>query len=309
MRLEEVLNAATARLERADLSYGHGTSNAADEAAFIVLEGLGLPIDDLASVLDRPVSEDERERIEALVERRAAGREPAAYLLGAAYIGPYRFRSDRRALVPRSFIGELLVAGMDEETPLPFADAAETGRILELGTGSGCLAILAALAYPDAHVDAVDISPEALTLAEENVADYGLGDRVSLLEGDLFAPVAGRRYDLILANPPYVTERSMAALPPEYRHEPPLGLAGGEGGLDIVRCIVASAGEFLAPGGGLICEVGAGQAAVAAAFPDVDLLWLDTEGSTGEVFWLDAAALSTHIAPGRAAAGAAGTGD
>lgn len=297
LTLRNVLRAATARLDQVDLFYGHGTSNAADEAAFIVLESLGLPVDDLGSVLDRELAEAERLRIDELIDRRIASREPASYLLGTAYIGPYRFRSDHRALVPRSFIGEFLVAGMEDEAPLPFADAIETTRILELGTGSGCLAILAALAYPNAQVDAVDISSAALALAAENVADYGLGERVSLLEGDLYEPVEGRRYDLIITNPPYVTRASMAALPDEYRHEPALGLAGGEDGLDLVRRIIAGAAKHLDEFGGLICEIGAGQDAVMSAFPDLDFLWLDSAESTGEVFWLDAAALSQQNTP------------
>lgn len=292
IRLADLLDEVAGRLDQAGLAYGHGTGNAADEAAFLVLEGLGLPIDDLAAVADRLVSEPERMRIEDLARRRIEDRLPASYLVGAAYIGPYRFASDARALVPRSFIGELLVAGIGEDEPLPFVPARNTSRILEIGTGSGCLAILAALAFPEAKVDAVDVSGEALALAQTNVTGHGLEDRVTLLEGDLYAPVAGRRYDLIITNPPYVTSASMAGLPQEYRREPALGLAGGEDGLDLVRRIIDEAAHYLTPDGSLICEIGAGQDAITDAYPDIAFLWLDTEDSAGEVFWVDAAALS-----------------
>jgi ribosomal protein L3 glutamine methyltransferase len=284
----EVLRWARRRLSESELHFGHGTATADDEAAFLVLEGLGLPIDDLDAVLQRPLSESERQQLIDLVDQRIATRKPAAYLLGRAYIGGHPFRADERALVPRSFIGELLAAGIDSGTPLPFITG-EPRAILDLGAGSGSLAILAALAFPEASVDAVDISADALALAADNVADYGLGDRVRLLEGDLYGPVAGRRYDLIVSNPPYVDAEAMAALPAEYRAEPALGLAGGEDGLDLVRRIVLGAGDHLHDGGSLLCEIGAGQERLVASFPDVPFLWLSTETSEGEVFWLDAA--------------------
>lgn len=280
---------AAGRLSEAGLHFGHGTATAHDEAAFIVLEGLGLPIDDLAGAAARALTEAERGKLEALVEERIATRRPASYLLGRAYIGGHAFRADKRALVPRSFIGEMLAESIDAGEPPPFIfDAPRT--ILELGTGSGSLAILAALAFPDATVDAVDISADALALAALNVADYGLGDRISLLQGDLFAPVAGRRYDLIISNPPYVDAEEMAVLPDEYRAEPALGLAGGEDGLDIVRRILSACGGHLNAGGGLLCEIGTGQERLVEAYPDSPFLWLATETSEGEVFWLDAEA-------------------
>jgi ribosomal protein L3 glutamine methyltransferase len=278
---------AADRLSSAGLHFGHGTDNAADEAAYLVLEGLGLPIDQLDSLLDRRLNSQERQRLVHLIHRRVETRMPAAYLLGRAYIGGYGFASDTRALVPRSFIGELLAAGVGADAPLPFANP-DIGTILELGTGSGCLAILAALAFPNATVDAVDISAAALQLARRNVAAYGLGERISLIEGDLYAPVAGRRYDLIIANPPYVDAEAMAALPEEYRHEPALGLAGGSDGLDVVRIIVAEAGRHLHPGGGILCEIGRGQGRLTEAFPDTGFLWLDSADSRGEMFWLEA---------------------
>jgi len=284
----EAYDWASARLAAAAIHFGHGTDNAADEAAFVILEGLGLPIDDLASVMDRAIGEEESGRIAALVERRIAERMPAAYLLGRAYIGGFGFAVDQRALVPRSYIGELLAAAAGGEEALPFMMKPDARRILELGTGSGCLAILAALAFPDAEVDAVDISADALDLARTNVAAYGLEDRVHLLEGDLYAPVAGRRYDLIISNPPYVDAEAMAALPEEYRHEPALGLAGGDDGLALVRAIIEGAGRHLTPDGGLLCEIGSGQERLIRGFPDTSFLWLDSAASTAEMFWLDA---------------------
>jgi ribosomal protein L3 glutamine methyltransferase len=279
---------AADRLSSAGLHFGHGTDNAADEAAFVVLEGLGLPVDRLEPVLDRPLNLKERRRLVELIDRRVETRMPSAYLLGRAYVGGFGFASDARALVPRSFIGELLAAGIGADAPLPFAANLDTGSILELGTGCGCLAILAALAFPDAAIDAVDISSAALDLARINVDAYRLAKRINLIEGDLYAPVAGKRYDLIIANPPYVDAEAMAALPGEYRHEPAIGLAGGADGLDLVRVIVKEAARHLNPGGGLLCEIGQGQGRLIEAFPDTAFLWLDSAESQGEMFWLDA---------------------
>jgi ribosomal protein L3 glutamine methyltransferase len=284
----EAVAAAAVRFEGAGLAFGHGTGDAFDEAAFIVLEGLGLPIDDLASIESRPLGEGESRRIADLVERRISSRLPAPYLLGSAYVGSFKFGVDPRVLVPRSYIGELLAAAIEDDAPLPLPLPGDVGSILELGTGSGCLAILAALAFPEAEVDAVDISAGALEVAAANVARYGLAERVRLAEGDLFGPVGDRRYDLIIANPPYVDAVAMAALPEEYRHEPEIALAGGEDGLDLVRSIVAGAGRHLEPGGGLLCEIGRGKDVLTEAFPDTAFLWLDSAESEGEMFWLDA---------------------
>ena len=208
--------------------------------------------------------------------------------MGRAYIGSFKFGVDQRVLIPRSYVGELLAAAIENDIPLPLPLPGEVRSILELGTGSGCLAILAALAFPEAEVEAVDISADALEVAAANVARYGLEARVRLSEGDLFRPVGGRRYDLIIANPPYVDAEAMAALPEEYRHEPAIALAGGADGLDLVRSIVAEAGRHLEPGGGLLCEIGRGKDVLAEAFPDTAFLWLDSAESEGEMFWLDA---------------------
>jgi ribosomal protein L3 glutamine methyltransferase len=194
-----------------------------------------------------------------------------------------RFESDRRALIPRSFIGDMLADGV-----LPIADPSRIRRVLDLCTGSGCLAILAALAFPRARIDAADLSAGALALARKNVANHRLEDRITIHRGDLFAPLTGKRYDLILSNPPYVDARAMEKLPAEYQHEPRMALAAGEDGLDLVRRILAEAPRHLTRDGALICEIGRGRAPLEAAFPRLPFLWLDTENSEGEVFWIAA---------------------
>ena len=269
---------AVARFRAARLAYGHGTTNAVDEAAFMVLEALRLPIDRIDPWLDLVPTPAEKARLVTLIEARVSLRMPAPYLLEAAYMQGVRFHIDRRALIPRSFIGDLLAGGA-----LP---TARPRRILDLCCGSGCLAILAALAFPRAKVDAVDLSAGALALARRNVATHRLGDRITVHRGDLFKPLQGQRYDLIISNPPYVDAGGMAKLPPEFRHEPRMALAAGDDGLDLVHRILADAPKHLTKSGGLVCEIGRGRAPLEAAYPKLPFLWLDTELSEGEVFWL-----------------------
>lgn len=279
--LGEIFRLAIRRFRAARLAYGHGTTNARDEAAFLVLEALRLPIDRLDPYLDLRPTAAERARLRTLIDARVELRLPAPYLVGAAYMHGVRFHADRRALIPRSFIGDMLADGV-----LPIGEAGKVRRVLDLCTGSGCLAILAALTFPRARIDAADLSTGALALARRNVASHRLGDRIALHRGDLFAPLQGKRYDLILSNPPYVDARAMAKLPPEYLHEPRMALAAGDDGLDLVRRILAEAPRHLTKGGGLICEVGRGRTKLEAAFPRLPFLWLDTEQSEGEVFWI-----------------------
>ncbi|SCW35291.1 50S ribosomal protein L3 N(5)-glutamine methyltransferase [Ancylobacter rudongensis] len=283
------------RFNQARLAFGHGTSEALDEAAFMVLEGLHLPVDDLSPWLDARLTAEERARLADLIDRRCTTRQPAAYLLGKTYIGGVPFRSDPRAIVPRSFIGELMAGELFTGGDFSLVPQPEmVGRVLDLCTGSGCLAILAAMTFPNAQVDGVDLSPDALALAAENVAEHELAGRVRLLQGDLFGPLAGEVYDLIITNPPYVDEEAMAALPAEYRHEPSLAFDGGPDGLDIVRRILAAAPDHLSPGGGMICEIGTGKEILEAEYAHLPFLWLDTEDSEGEVFWLSAVDLAVN---------------
>ena len=278
--LADFFRLAVRRFKAARLAYGHGTTNAVDEAAFMMLEALRLPIHTIEPWLDLKPTPAERARLLTLIDARVSLRMPAPYLLGAAYMRGVRFHVDRRALIPRSFIGDILA---DNALPI---DPLRVKRVLDLCTGSGCLAILAAFAFPRARIDAVDLSAGALTLARRNVATHRLGDRITLHRGDLFQPLARQRYDLIVSNPPYVDARGMAKLPPEYRHEPRMALAAGGDGLDLVRRIVDEAPRHLRKGGGLVCEIGRGRAPLERAYPQAPFVWLDTEQSEGEVFWL-----------------------
>lgn len=286
------LRYAVSRFEAARLSYGHGTATALDEAAFLILSALELPVDVLDPWLDARLLGDERRRIAALVDARVATRKPAPYLVNRAYIRGRRFYVDERTIVPRSFIGELLsdlIDGSDDAGAAALALVMpEAANVLDLCTGGGSLAILAAAAYPGAAIDAVDVSADALAVARRNVDEHGLADRVSLHRSDLFEALAGRRYDVILSNPPYVREDRVAAFPPEHAAEPRLAHAGGSDGLDLVRRILRAAPDHLAPSGQLVVEIGKERDTLAAEFPDLPFLWLDTAESSGEVFCLAA---------------------
>ncbi len=280
---------AVSRFNAAELSYGHGTANALDEAAFLVLHTLKLPIDQLDPWLDARLLMSERIALHTIIEERISTRKPAPYLTRTAWAGGHAFYVDERVIVPRSYIAELMASGFDAAVP----GLGEVGRVLDLCTGSGCLAILAALAFEDASVDAAELSPDALDVAEQNVATYGLEDRVRLVRSDLFDKLDGRRYDLIITNPPYVSDASVAAFPPEYAAEPAMAHAGGGDGLDIVRRILTEAAEHLTDHGTLIVEIGTGRPILEAEFPRLPFLWLDTEASEGEVFALTRADLDT----------------
>ena len=275
---------AVSRFEEAGVFYGHGTDNAWDEAVFLVLALLHLPLDRLDPVLDARLTATERAALHEAVERRAVERVPVPYLARQAWLGEFRFYVDERVVIPRSYIAELLHERLSPWVRDPDLVAAA----LDLCTGSGCLAILAADAFPDAEIDAIDLSADALAVAQHNVAEYGLQDRINLLRSDLFQNVnpEDKTYDLILSNPPYVTQAAMAELPPEYRHEPGMGLGSGDDGLDAIRQILASARAYLNIGGLLIVEAGHNRAIVEDAFPGLPFTWIDTPSGDGKVFLL-----------------------
>lgn len=282
--IRDLLRYAVSRFNAAELSFGHGNDNAYDEAAYLILRTLALPVERLEPFLDAVLLPAEIERVLSVVERRVTERIPAAYLTREAWLGDYRFYVDERVIVPRSHIAGLLDQDVLQAW-LPEPDRVAHG--LDLCTGSGCLAILMALTLPAAEVDAVDLSPEALDVARRNVADYALEARVRLLRSDLFEGVQGRRYDLIVSNPPYVSAGEMGALPDEYRREPALALDGGADGMDIVRRILEHARGHLRPGGVLVVEVGAGRAALETAFPELSPTWLETSAGGDQVFLLE----------------------
>jgi ribosomal protein L3 glutamine methyltransferase len=282
------LRYAVGRFLSADLAFGHGATTALDEAAFLILEGLGLPIDTLDPFLDARLLRHERMRLLELIEARVTTRKPAAYLVHRAYIRGVPFYVDERVIVPRSLIGELLMTAFAEDNAL-IGDRERIASVLDLCTGGGSLAILAARVFPNARIEAVDVSPAALEVAERNLEEHGLRERIALKRGDLFAPVKGARFDLILANPPYVDAAAIARFPPEYAAEPILAHAGGTDGLDIVRRILSEAPEHLTAGGTLVCEVGGARGALEREFPRRSFVWLDTDDTSGEVFLLRAA--------------------
>ncbi len=281
------LRYAVGRFLAADLAFGHGATTALDEAAFLILEGLGLPIDALDPFLDAKLMRPERARLLDLIEARATTRKPAAYLVNRAYIKGVPFYVDERVIVPRSLIGELLMTAFAEDNALT-GDPQRIGAVLDLCTGGGSLAILAARVFPNARIEAVDCSQGALEVAQRNVEEHGLVHRIVLKGGDLFAPVKDARYDLILANPPYVDAGTIAEFPPEYAAEPRIAHAGGADGLDIVRRILKEAPTRLTADGTLVCEVGRARALIERDFPTLPFVWLDTEETSGEVLLLRA---------------------
>jgi ribosomal protein L3 glutamine methyltransferase len=274
----------TSRFNEAGIFFGHGTDNAYDEAAYLILHSLHLPLDRLEPFLDARLTHSERLAVLDLLQQRIARRVPAAYLTQEAWLGSFRFYVDERVIVPRSYFAELLAEGF-----APWIDAPEDiADALDLCTGSGCLAILMAHAFPNAAIDAVDLSPQAIEVARHNVADYGLQEQVRIVESDVFSGLKNRRYDIIISNPPYVTTNAMAELPPEYRHEPVLALGAGDDGLDVVRRILAEARQHLKPDGLLAIEVGHNRDIVDAAFPQLQLTWIDTPSSEEKIFLVHA---------------------
>jgi ribosomal protein L3 glutamine methyltransferase len=285
---------AVSRFAEAKLTFAHGTSDPVAEAAFLVCEALHLHPDQFETFATARVTAVEAKSILELIARRVASRKPAAYLVNKVYMRGLPFYVDERVIVPRSFIGELLDSHFsqgEEAAGALIDDPGTVDNVLDLCTGSGCLAILASRNFPNARIDAIDISRDALDVAARNVADFGLEDRVMLHCGDLFGPIGGRRYDLIISNPPYVDAEGMAGLPRECRAEPKLAFDGGADGLAVIRRILDEARRHLTAEGGLLCEIGRCRPALEAAYPQTDFLWLDTEDSEGEVFWIGAADL------------------
>ncbi|MFJ5380878.1 50S ribosomal protein L3 N(5)-glutamine methyltransferase [Cupriavidus sp. CER94] len=279
--VRDLLRLAVSRFTAARLSFGHGSANAYDEAAYLVLHTLNLPLDTLDPFLDARLLPEEVDAVLKVIDRRVTERVPAAYITHEAFMHGLRFYVDSRVIVPRSFIGELLQDGLEPW----LGDIGQIGPVLELCTGSGCLPIIAAHVWPNARIDAVDISSDALAVARRNVADYKMENRIALFEGDLYAPLpSGATYDVILTNPPYVNEQSMRELPAEYLAEPRLALAGGDDGMDVVRRIIAGAKKRLNPGGVLVVEIGNEHDNVEAAFPDLDIVWLSVSAGDDQVF-------------------------
>ena len=289
------LRYAVSRFTAARLAFGHGMASAYDEAAYLVLHTLKLPLDRLEPFLDARLTHAERDAVLDIIDRRVEQRMPAAYLTREAWLGDFRFYVDERVIIPRSYIAELLPDALAPWIP----DSGSVETVLDLCTGSGCLAILLAHYFPNADIDAADISSDALAVALRNVADHGLQGRINLIRSDLLSNLTEKNYDLIVSNPPYVTAMAMEELPREYRHEPRLALAGGDDGLDAVRTIIARAAEFLNPEGLLVVEVGQNRAAAEAAFPRLPFVWLATPSAEDSVFLLRREDL---VAPQRAAA-------
>lgn len=282
--IRDLLRHATTRFNAEKLFFGHGSGNAFDEAAYLILHTLHLPLDRLEPFLDAKLMPEEIDRVRSIIDRRIVKREPAAYLTNEAWLGDYRFYVDQRVIVPRSFIAELI----PEQFSPWIANPDSVQNILELCTGSGCLPIMLADAFPQAQIDAVDISADALAVARRNVDDYELQQRITLIESDLYANVPKKKYDLIVTNPPYVNASSMRKLPAEYHREPQIALAGGADGMDLVRQIVAGAGQRLSAHGLLIVEIGNEREHAEAAFADLELTWLSTSAGDHAVFLLNA---------------------
>jgi ribosomal protein L3 glutamine methyltransferase len=285
--VRDYIRYAVSRFTAAQLFFGHGSDNAWDEAVYLTLHTLSLPLDRLEPFLDARLLPHEREALLEIYRRRCEDRLPAAYLTNEAWLGDYRFYVDDRVIVPRSFIAELLQEQLSPWVEDPWA----ISNALDLCTGSGCLAILTALAFPEAQVDAVDISKDALAVTERNIGDYSLNDRVHPIFSDAFSQLTGKKYDLIISNPPYVNAESVTALPPEYLHEPELALGSGDDGLDFTRVILREAKKHLTPEGVLIVEIGHNREALEDAYPTLPFTWLDTSAGDEFVFMLYAADL------------------
>lgn len=288
LTVRDWLRFAVSRFNGAKLVYGQGTADALGEAAFLILSALELPIDQLEPWLDCRLTMKERERLCQLIKARIETRKPAAYLTNSAWIQDSKFYVDERVIVPRSYVGELICR---DALSSVIPETAAVRTVLDLCTGSGCLAILAALAFPNARITATDISPDALEVAARNVTDYELDERITLIKSDIYAAITSARYDLIISNPPYVDAAAVAEFAPEFRAEPKLAHLGGHDGTDLVRRILKDAADHLTETGSIIVEIGRTRETIEKSFPNLPFLWLDTENSEGEVFALAASDL------------------
>lgn len=278
--IRDVLRFAVTRMNEGNVFFGHGQADAVDEALFLVLRALQLPVERADLFIDAFITHAEINSLLQMIDQRVRRRMPTAYLLREAWLQGYRFYVDERVIIPRSFLAELLKEGLAPWVQDPKA----VTDVLDLCTGSGCLAVMAAEAFPGAAVDAVEVSPDALAVAKRNISDYRLTQRVNAVQSDLYGDLPNKRYDVIVCNPPYVTDESMAALPREYQHEPKLALSGGPDGMAIVRRVVRGARSYLKRGGLLFVEVGGGRAAAEQLFKDVPLTWLTTSDGDDTVF-------------------------
>lgn len=280
--IRDLLRFAISQFNKAGLHFGHGSANAYDEAAYLILKTLHLPLDQLEPFLDARLLDDECKQVLTMIDRRVTQRTPAAYLTHEAWLGDYSFYVDERVIIPRSFIAELLQTQLSPWITDPDA----IFSALDLCTGSGCLAILMAHGFQNAHIDAIDISTQALEVAHKNVQDYGLEDRIQLIESNLFSALSEKKYDLIISNPPYVNAASMAELPQEYQHEPHNALASGLDGLDATRLILRNAAQYLTDDGLLLVEIGHNRAVLEQAYPQLPFTWLETSAGDEFVFLL-----------------------
>lgn len=280
--IRDLIRFAVSRFSQAGIYFGHGNSNAYDEAVNLIFQVLRLPLDTVEIFLDAKLTSEEKHELLNLINRRISERIPIAYLTRQAWLAGFEFYIDERVIIPRSFIAELLGEALYPWVTNPDA----VSHALDLCTGSGCLAILMALAFPSAHIDAVDISPDALEVARINIEKYGLGERVNLIQSDMWENVPPREYDVIISNPPYVAQDSMNSLPAEYRHEPALSLAGGEDGLSFIRSILSQARSFLSEDGLLVVEFGHNRATLEKSYPDIEFVWPETAGGDDFLFLL-----------------------
>ncbi|HEY3299331.1 MAG TPA: 50S ribosomal protein L3 N(5)-glutamine methyltransferase [Methylophilaceae bacterium] len=288
--LRDWLRFTVSRFEESDIFFGHGTDNAYDEAVWLLMSSLHLPLDTLDNFLDARITESERKYLAQLIQRRIVDRTPTAYLVKEAWLKGFKFYVDERVIVPRSFIAELLENGLSPwiEYPEMVSSAAD------ICTGSGCLGILLANAFPNASIDVIDISPDAIDVANINIANYGLQDQVHAIQSDMFTALSGNKYDLIISNPPYVDAPSMATLPKEYRNEPQIALGSGDAGLDHTHTILRDAANYLNDGGLLVVEIGHNRDALVEAYPDLQFVWLEVESGDEFVFLLSKEQLIAH---------------